>query len=71
MTLQFANAAGTISATDLPHLFERFWRKDTARTDAQHHGLGLALAAEYAAMLSCTLSADLNTDGELVFTLRL
>lgn len=69
VTLQFANAAGTISATDLPHLFDRFWRKDIARTDAQHHGLGLALAAEFATLLDSTLSADLNTDGDLIFSL--
>ncbi len=71
VTLHFTNQAGDLTATDLPHLFERFWRRDAARTDARHHGLGLALAAEFATLLGCTLTAKLCTNGELEFSLRL
>jgi hypothetical protein len=31
------------SPNDLPHLCEAFWRKDPARTDGLHSGLGLTL----------------------------
>ena len=71
VTLHFHNLAGDLTAADVPQLFERFWRKDAARADAQHHGLGLALAAEFATLLGGKLAASLSTSGELEFTLRL
>lgn len=70
-TIHFFNLAGDLLAADVPHLFERFWRKDAARADARHHGLGLALAAEFAALLGGTLTANLSAGGELEFALRL
>ena len=62
-TLHFHNLAGDLIAADVPHLFERFWRKDAARTDARRHGLGLALAAEFAALLGGTLTARIEAGG--------
>jgi signal transduction histidine kinase len=38
-----------IGAADLPHIFQRFYRADKARTDTGH-GLGLSLAATIARM---------------------
>ncbi len=38
------NAAPALTAEDVPRLFERLWRKDAARSDAAHAGLGLSLA---------------------------
>ncbi len=70
VTLHFQNRAGDLSETDVPHLFERFWRKDTSRTDARHHGLGLALAADFTDLLGGTLSAHIEA-GNLEFALRL
>ena len=71
ITLHFQNDSGDLSAKDLPHLFERFWRKDTARTDARHHGLGLALAVEFAILLGGSLSVRLLGDNKLEFALVL
>ena len=71
VTVHFYNLAGDLTAADVPQLFERFWRKDAARADAQHHGLGLALAAEFATLLGGKLTASFSTSGELEFTLRL
>ena len=31
-----------LAPEDLPHLFDRFWRKDAARSGGQHVGLGSA-----------------------------
>lgn len=33
-----------IATDDLPHVFDRLWRGDTARGHSGHHGLGLAVA---------------------------
>ena len=73
----FRNLAGGITAADMPLLFERFWRKDAARADAQHHGLGLALAREFATLIGGELSARLWPEApdskaqDIEFTLRL
>src|SRR6185295_20199934 len=39
------NATADLAPEDLPLLFDRFWRKDAARSDGRHTGLGLALVA--------------------------
>ena len=69
-TLLFRNPAGELTAADVPHLFERFWRKESARAEARHHGLGLALAADFAKLLGGKLTARLD-NGDVEFALRL
>lgn len=45
------NQGDPIHPNDLPHLFERFFRADAARSGSgAHHGLGLAIVAAVAAM---------------------
>lgn len=46
------NQGPPIEPTDLPRLFDRFYRVDTARSQGQHHhhGLGLAIVAAIARM---------------------
>ena len=70
VTMLFQNRAGALTAADIPHLFERFWKKDAARAESRHHGLGLALAAGFAALLDCSLTAQLR-NGDIEFALRL
>ncbi len=43
-----SNSGAIIPAEDLPHVFDRFYRADKARThsDAAGHGLGLSIAAK-------------------------
>ncbi|HEX4963897.1 MAG TPA: ATP-binding protein [Thermoanaerobaculia bacterium] len=43
--LRVRNAAADLAPGDLSRVFDRFWRKDAARSDGQHAGLGLSLVA--------------------------
>jgi signal transduction histidine kinase len=60
-----ANSNSGLAAEDLPRLFEPFWRKDTARSDRAHAGLGLSLARACAEQLGWKLSVALP-DGSVV-----
>jgi signal transduction histidine kinase len=53
------NPAGALTADDLPCLFDRFWRKDAARTGYGHSGLGLALVRGFCELLGWKISASL------------
>ncbi|MCB1963441.1 MAG: heavy metal sensor histidine kinase [Rhodocyclaceae bacterium] len=44
VTLTVSNTGATIDPARLPHLFERFYRADTARSHSEHEGAGLGLA---------------------------
>jgi signal transduction histidine kinase len=67
--LRVVNRAEQLTPADLPHWFERFWRKDNARTGADHAGLGLSLARSLATSLGCTLTAALPGEACLSLTL--
>ena len=56
--------------TSSPHLFERFYKADPSRHGGSS-GLGLAIAAEHAALLGGTLTATDRPGGGLVVELRL
>lgn len=49
--LTLSNDAPDIGANDVENLFEPFWRKDAARTNGSHSGLGLTLTASIADVL--------------------
>jgi signal transduction histidine kinase len=69
LTLHVVNTADDLEEGDLPRLFERFWRKDAARTGDGHTGLGLSLARTFAGAIGCELSATLVGPGLLEVTL--
>ena len=59
---RLANIAKNLDHADLPHIFDRFWRKDDARTDRSHSGLGLSIARGLCEVLGLRLSVDLRED---------
>ena len=73
------NTGAVISPEDLPHLFDRFYRTDAARTSgtgsastmATGHGLGLAIAQSIAIAHGGTLTATSDAAHGTTFTARL
>lgn len=60
--VRLTNIAKDLSRADLEHVFDRFWRKDAARTDRTHSGLGLSIARGLCELLGLRLSVDLRED---------
>jgi two-component system heavy metal sensor histidine kinase CusS len=54
------NSTADLAPEDLPRLFDRFWRKDAARSDGRHTGLGLALVAALCESLKLQKEARLD-----------
>lgn len=75
------NSGDAIDEADLPHLFDRFYRADKARTRATDsangssapggYGLGLAIARDIARAHRGTLTVASTPDAGTTFTLRL
>ena len=66
--LHVSNSTDALSQDDLPRIFDRFWRKDPARSGGQHTGLGLALVAALCELLELTREARMR-DGCFEITL--
>lgn len=59
---------GEISAEDLPHIFERFYRADKSRArESGGYGLGLAIAASLTRSMGGRITAE-SSDGKTRFT---
>jgi two-component system sensor histidine kinase QseC len=69
--LTVTNDDTTLTDEDLPHVFERFWRKNPARRDGEHSGLGLAVAQTMARAMGGGLSADRPSPDRFRMTLSL
>jgi two-component system sensor histidine kinase QseC len=68
-TMTIENTCADLTEHDVTQLFERFWRKETSRSDSRHVGLGLALASAYATSMGWDLTAAIKTPGFLTVTL--
>lgn len=70
VTLRIGNTGSRLTPEQVPHVFERFWRGDTARRDVGVRcGLGLCLAQKMVTLLGGTISAESNDRGEFIVTL--
>ena len=67
--LQLTNTPVELNRSNLPFLFEPFWRADASRSETTHHGLGLALVQHACESCGLTCKATLN-DQHLTFTVR-
>jgi signal transduction histidine kinase len=67
--LTVENTCQELTEEDVSQLFERFWRKETARSDGRHVGLGLSLARAFAEAMGWQLTASLVMPGFLRVTL--
>ena len=69
LAISVSNTGCRLTQADVEHVFDHFWRKDAARTDAgKHCGIGLPVARKIASLLKITI--DVTIDGD-VFTVRL
>lgn len=68
--LTVGNNSRHLLPEDLERLFEPFWRKDAARTDGRHSGLGLYLVQLYARLLEIELAVELPETDWFRLTLR-
>ena len=65
------NTGAPIPADDLPHIFDRFWRADEARTSgAGGYGLGLSIARSIVEEHGGTLSAQSSAENGTTFTAK-
>ena len=69
VALRITNTTADLEAADVPRLFDRFWRKENARTGGTHLGLGLAIARTFAEAMGWTLTATSDAPQRLTFTL--
>jgi two-component system sensor histidine kinase MtrB len=60
-----------VPAEALPHVFERFYKADTARSRSEDSGLGLAIVWENTRLHGGRIEAANHPDGGALFTLRL
>jgi signal transduction histidine kinase len=68
--LAVSNTVHDLGADDLPHLFERLWRKDKSRTGSEHCGLGLSVSRAFAQLLGLNLEARFRDPTTLTLALK-
>lgn len=69
--VEIANAGEPVPESDLPYIFDRFYRVEKSRTDSQgSSGLGLAIAKAVVELHEGKISAA-NQGGKIIFTVRL
>lgn len=67
--LSITNTTADVEPADVLRLFDRFWRKEKARSGGTHLGLGLPIARTFAAAMGWTLTAASDAPQQLTFVL--
>ncbi len=68
--LRFRNPTASLRPEDVPHIFERFWRKKHLAHEEDHHsGLGLSIVQSFAETLG--MGVDVALSPENTFEIRL
>ena len=71
LSIRVSDCGPGLSAEVLPHVFERFYKADTARSRSAGSGLGLAIAMENARLHGGMIEAGNQPSGGAVFTVGL
>ena len=71
LTLSVSDNGPGIAPKDQPHIFERFYRADSAHSDKRHTGLGLSIAQVLTSQLNGHLSVSDTPGGGATFRLTL
>jgi signal transduction histidine kinase len=71
VVIRVENSGCRLSATDLAHVFDPFWRKDPARSDDGHSGLGLALVRAWCDAVGATVRVEMPDPARFAITVRL
>ena len=66
--LTVRNAGSIIAPEDLPHVFERFYRGDKARSGSEGHGLGLPIVKGVCDLLGAEIRAQSDAQTGTAFT---
>lgn len=69
--IQVHNTGKPIPSEDLPHIFERFYRSDKARTIGEGYGLGLSIARSIAEQMGGSIAATSKESEGTTFTVSL
>ncbi|HTB62080.1 MAG TPA: ATP-binding protein [Opitutales bacterium] len=67
--LRVRNSTENLSMEDVAKMFDRFWRKEEARSGGKHFGLGLSLAKMFSQAMGWSLNAELDEQRRLEFVL--
>ncbi|MFJ9407870.1 ATP-binding protein [Streptomyces sp. NPDC101393] len=71
LLIEIADSGPGIDPDVLPHVFDRFYKADSARARSEGSGLGLAIAMENVRLHGGTLHAANSAEGGAVFTVDL
>lgn len=71
LVLEVADSGPGIRPEVLPHIFDRFYKADAARTRSAGSGLGLAITQENVRLHGGTVRAGNGPDGGAVFTVEI
>ncbi len=69
--IQVKDTGSGINPADLPNIFDRFYRADTARTNVGNSGLGLAISKGLIEAMNGTISARPNQPNGAIFEICL